>query len=253
MVCGKVRRSKAPTCRTCYMAARAATYIDLECAQCGGSFRVMRAERDKRERAGRPLQRFCSLKCSGKASRTLGRVCVHCGERTGSKDPRKRYCSEACNIAARMARLPRRTCPHCGQVFTANGARVKYCGRACASAAHSVRMIGNGNSHFKDGTSYALWFRSIRPLILERDGRKCMVCSLPERGLLVHHIDHRPERNEPENLITLCRACHAVHHKSAQTPFPWFADYAVNATRSMTLTWKATTTSLRDKFSSTTA
>jgi 5-methylcytosine-specific restriction endonuclease McrA len=28
----------------------------------------------------------------------------------------------------------------------------------------------------------------------------------------VHHLDHDKENNEPENLMTLCKNCHASYH-----------------------------------------
>jgi 5-methylcytosine-specific restriction endonuclease McrA len=128
-------------------------------------------------------------------------------------------------------------------------------------------MTGTGNSHFKDGTSYADWFRKMRPLIITRDGGVCAACRQcppPTRylrkgvpaersALLVHHIDENPANNRPENLVTVCEGCHMVHHKSNTTPFSWFAAYAEKATRSMTSRWKATVTSLQVKYSSTTA
>lgn len=142
-----------------------------------------------------------------------------------------------------------------------------YCDRACANVAHSKRMVGEGNSHYKSGSSYAEWFRQMRPLILERDERQCRVCGEPDqmvstgRGdgfqwkslLVVHHLNEQPQDNRPENLITLCGPCHMTHHKSATTPFPWFASYAARATLYMTSRWRATATSLQVKYSSTTA
>lgn len=112
-------------------------------------------------------------------------------------------------------------------------------------------MVGKGNSHYRDGTSYAEWFRQMRPLIRGRDGG-CAVCGTT-RKLHVHHIDTNPRNNVPENLITLCSKHHAIHHKSNQTPWPWFAEYALDATLSTTSKWKARTTSLQERFSFTTA
>lgn len=128
-------------------------------------------------------------------------------------------------------------------------------------------MVGDGNSHYKDGTSYGKWFREVRPLILERDENICRACEEPDRMvptgrndhyllkslLVVHHINEQPADNRPENLVAVCQPCHMIHHKSATTPFPWFASYAERATQSMTSKWKATATSLQVKYSSTTA
>jgi 5-methylcytosine-specific restriction endonuclease McrA len=87
-------------------------------------------------------------------------------------------------------------------------------------------MRGKGNSHFKDGTSYATWFREMRPIILERDRHACVACKKTEK-LIVHHVDHVPWHNESHNLITLCATCHAVHHKSKVSPFPWLKKLAL--------------------------
>ena len=114
------------------------------------------------------------------------------------------------------------------------------------------REEGAGNSHFKDGTSYSKLFQEMRPLVLGRDGESCVVCQSTVR-LVVHHVDHNPLNNDPTNLIALCNSCHMRHHKSIPTPFPWFAQYAAAASRSMTSRWRARTTSLQAKFSSTTA
>ena len=55
------------------------------------------------------------------------------------------------------------------------------------------------------------WLK-IREMILERDGKKCVLCS--EDGsmfkLVVHHIDNK-KQNEPENLVTVCGRYHPVY------------------------------------------
>lgn len=57
-------------------------------------------------------------------------------------------------------------------------------------------------------------FDSIRPSILERDSFKCVECG-SNKNLHVHHIVHRKDggTNDPDNLVTLCRWCHADRHK----------------------------------------
>jgi len=53
----------------------------------------------------------------------------------------------------------------------------------------------------------------LRELIRERDGYKCKLCGMPEaediRRLDVHHIDYNKRNDDPNNLISLCRSCHA--------------------------------------------
>lgn len=63
-------------------------------------------------------------------------------------------------------------------------------------------------------------FSGVRQQILERDGYKCQLCNSQEK-LVIHHKDGTTNRkseknanNEPLNLITLCRSCHILVHKS---------------------------------------
>lgn len=247
------------------MAARAATYLTLNCTQCGAEFTKMRAEHEKKLRDGQ-TNHYCSPVCASAALKGEGCPCLRCGKPTGSKDRGRRYCSKECRLAVSRAGkdIP---CPQCGREFFPKSSRTVYCDRVCANAAHSTRMVGAGNSKYKDGTSYADWFRKMRPLIFERDDRMCRVCETPEQMtptgradnfrfkslLVVHHINEQPSDNRPENLILLCQPCHMVHHKSKPTPYPWFGSYAERATSYMTSKWMAQVTSLQVKYSSTTA
>ena len=57
-------------------------------------------------------------------------------------------------------------------------------------------------------------FESVRGSILERDNFKCVECG-GNKDLHVHHVVHRKHggTNDPDNLVTLCKWCHAEHHK----------------------------------------
>jgi len=73
--------------------------------------------------------------------------------------------------------------------------------------------------------------------------------------LRVHHIDERPANNVPENLIVLCKGCHSTHHNSVRlpgntSPWPWFAEYAAQASLSMTSKWRHDVACLQAEFSS---
>ncbi|MFD3848165.1 HNH endonuclease [Streptomyces microflavus] len=182
-----------------------------------------------------------------------------------------RYCTPGCktaNPAKRGTRkLEEKACEQCGQMFRPRTSRATYCSRDCSSLAHAWRMTGTGNSRFKHGDSYAAWFRAMRPLVLDRDKRRCVTCQAPETFIKVvrkgkeqqrttfhvHHINEDVRDNRAENLVSLCGTCHAVHHKSNTTPWPWLAQYAVDASASMTSKSKARATSLRARYSFTTA
>lgn len=52
-------------------------------------------------------------------------------------------------------------------------------------------------------------WREIKLQIVQRDGGKCVMCSVVDK-LTVHHIipRHISHDNSPRNLVTLCRPCH---------------------------------------------
>lgn len=229
--------------------ARPRTMIDLTCAMCSKAFQRARCDHDKSLKLN-CHEFYCSQTCSQRHHALKHRkLCAHCQTPITAHENRSRnakYCSDECVAASRVR--PEKSCPNCGDQFTPVGAQQAYCSRDCANAAHSTRMIGAGNSHYKDGRSYALWFQGMRPLILERD-TGCAVCGKTTRPH-VHHIDHDPANNVPENLVVLCHSHHIIHHKSATTPWPWLSDYAVTRSLSMTSKWKKRTTSLQKAFAS---
>ena len=71
------------------------------------------------------------------------------------------------------------------------------------------------------GTDYQkgdqLGFWNVREYVLFRDGHKCQYCKGKSKDtkLHVHHIESRKTGGDaPNNLITLCSACHAMYHLS---------------------------------------
>jgi 5-methylcytosine-specific restriction protein A len=58
-----------------------------------------------------------------------------------------------------------------------------------------------------------VWINNIRPIVWERDGRKCVRCATPLK-LEECHIDHiksgKLANNSLKNLRTLCRRCHVL-------------------------------------------
>jgi 5-methylcytosine-specific restriction endonuclease McrA len=83
-------------------------------------------------------------------------------------------------------------------------------------------MAKEGNPRWKDGASASRVqphvtrrFRELRPLVMKRDGQRCVLCEATDR-LEVHHIDENPLNNRTANLVTLCRPCHETVHFSAE-------------------------------------
>ena len=60
-------------------------------------------------------------------------------------------------------------------------------------------------------------WQDIRKIVLSRDDHKCRGCETTGH-LHVHHLipRHLGGPDEPENLISLCPACHAAHHPTLQ-------------------------------------
>jgi 5-methylcytosine-specific restriction endonuclease McrA len=56
-------------------------------------------------------------------------------------------------------------------------------------------------------------YRELRQQVLERDGWRCQFCG-SLAGLEAHHVELRSRLGDdsPENLITLCAACHRSAH-----------------------------------------
>lgn len=60
-----------------------------------------------------------------------------------------------------------------------------------------------------------LGFSNVREYVLSRDNHTCQCChgKLKDNILQVHHIESRKTGgNAPNNLITLCKTCHAKYH-----------------------------------------
>ncbi len=66
---------------------------------------------------------------------------------------------------------------------------------------------------YQQGEQFGFW--NVREYVLFRDGHTCQCCQGKSRDdvLNVHHIESRQTGgNAPDNLITLCRTCHAGYH-----------------------------------------
>ncbi len=85
------------------------------------------------------------------------------------------------------------------------------------SESNKISQEGENNSNWQGGKSFEIYpqeFKRIRESILEQDNYTCQnpECDIEiknYKGLTVHHIDFNKKNNNPENLITLCKNCHA--------------------------------------------
>ena len=102
-----------------------------------------------------------------------------------------------------------------------------FCNMKCRGKWNSQNLNGENNPTWKGGKSFEpypiTWNEKLRELIRKRDGRKCLVCGIPENGNHheVHHIDYDKENLDSKNLITLCRKCHSKTNYNRET-WKWF-------------------------------
>lgn len=72
-------------------------------------------------------------------------------------------------------------------------------------------LVGDKNGSWKGGISYEAygreWTSELKTEIRKRDKFVCQVCG--KNGYDVHHIDYVKKNCIEQNLITLCRSCHA--------------------------------------------
>jgi 5-methylcytosine-specific restriction endonuclease McrA len=185
--------------------------------------------------------RFCSPSCSTRrqhaASRPMReRNCKHCGKlfMVDTVQLVRRYCGPACYYTARSARpaFLWLTCGVCGNQYRrtrAAVARVKttpVCSRAC----NALRSTGANHHGFRGGTRQRRgpgWTVN-RDACRIRD-RECRSCGkTPEENQQALSIDHLiPWRmfadelvaNSLDNLVALCRSCHARKTSRAEAAY----------------------------------
>jgi len=261
--CGTTEKERGALCRKCYLNLRKVSVV-LKCSLCGEEFEKKLYEYRKCLKKGFK-DVYCSRTCSN-AHHAIknAKNCEICGAPMPGKRHNK-YCSPECRKVSldqmkengflkcrgKVVRyLKPITCAECGVDFQPISHLTTYCSRECADIAHAKRMRGAGNSNYKDGTNiiYTRLFDEMRPMIFERDNHSCAVCGFTQ-NLLVHHINEIKTVDEPTNLITLCKPCHATHHGSAKTPYPQLQSIAESRTKSMTSKWKEQITFLQTRYS----
>lgn len=145
------------------------------------------------------------------------RKCQQCGDvfhfytsLNSSRPGQGKFCSIRCKSKAGRVVV---SCARCGAAFvTWRSVKRKFCSLRCAGRIATVKSLTRGPVLY--GQPH--WRKQLRASVLERDGHMCQGC-FSTKQLVVHHI--RPWRasrdNSLENLITVCRSCHARMHAEA--------------------------------------
>ncbi len=79
----------------------------------------------------------------------------------------------------------------------------KYCSVACAKKAQTTKRLNTPTTSHETSRARA---RRIVPMDVH-----CAICG-KEGYTEIHHKDHNPLNNSPENLVRLCKSCHAKQH-----------------------------------------
>ena len=109
-----------------------------------------------------------------------------------------------------MPRKPiEKKCVVCGKKYkTPHPQEQIYCSRACFGKVSSEEKKGKKNPNWNGGTSTDFYLRIARESLIQ----KCSLCD-STKFLCVHHKDENRANNKLDNLIVVCKSCHAKIHK----------------------------------------
>ncbi len=90
---------------------------------------------------------------------------------------------------------------------------------------------------YSTNTNYSV--KGQRAFILERDGNKCVICSMTVvehlikygRPITIDHKDRNRKNNSPDNLQTLCLSCHGKKDQTPSIREPRFKPFLEEATK----------------------
>lgn len=156
-------------------------------------------------------------------------VCPVCDKEFRKLGNNQKFCPD-CTYVNKHGML-NRSCIECGAEYSPTGPAQRYCLK-CAKKINvknskiQCKIYITMNPHkvkqWSDKTYNTVWFSGNRNYVLDRDNKECIVCKCTSK-LIVHHIDKSGEigmkkvdrgnaNNNENNLITLCKSCHAKLH-----------------------------------------
>lgn len=122
-------------------------------------------------------------------------ICKRCGA-PFQKAAKKAYYCEDCRKKVRSEQVMR--------------SRKKRFPETAIGVGSGGNQRGRNNHNFKDGLShYKDNYNRLHP-----EDNCCAICG-STRCLVVHHVDMNRKNNHPDNLVKICRSCHAQVHRLA--------------------------------------
>lgn len=147
-----------------------------------------------------------------------------CQAPAASTDLTKEDSTDGTRVPSDAPTIPHRTiapyqvvihkCEDCKRLSTPTVRGTKQLDAAAAAAVCCDNTVVG-----PDGVNRSAIPPRIRRLVLARDGNQCSTPACTHtRFLQVHHLTQRVEAgpNDPANLITLCSACHKIHHEQEE-------------------------------------
>lgn len=280
--CGKEIEYRSKTCRECFRASRHHVFcvdcgvkirgrqtrcwechaknIEVKpsvCIDCGKQLyryykNILRCQECRGQYRATQKRQWACIDCGVSVNRRVKR-CAECDHRFRSG--RSSYQrTENHKEKMRQAMTGRTTSWRLGKPHTSETKRkMREFWTDDKRDAASKRWKGENNPGYIHGNHSRQWpkefSKKLRTQIRKRDGYICQLCykmlSVRSRMVDVHHIDYDKHNNDPSNLITLCRSCHAKtnfnrdswqnHFETLQSQrehilFPSASDHPANST-----------------------
>jgi len=204
------------------------------CKNCGKKFRDYASNKRK----------FCSWECKSFGKKTYTKKCVICKKEfsyqkypSHEKFKPKLCCSKKCSYELSSIKLSSRfipnqynekneskwkiyKCKQCEKSFEALKSRKpKFCSVKCKGEWQKENLKGKNNPNWKPTNlknPYTHIHHQIRKQLV-KERKKCENCE-SKIHLQVHHKDRDRRNNTPNNLLLLCKICHANLHKEEGEP-----------------------------------
>ena len=129
------------------------------------------------------------------------------------------FCSILCQNHKQYERY-KFSCKSCGKKCEASPSRKNYNKQFCSLACREAKAMDDKQRRRKIKSANILKrghvkARTLRKYISDYKEMKCEICDYNEYDfcLDMHHIDHDPTNNIPENISILCCMCHRKLHK----------------------------------------